>query len=170
MYCHTDVEESIVGVESYLLRLRGRRSDVDSAVEYAQNAFGLAPDPEQTVLSNAYSYSAYRDGLHVIEFEYFRKDARFEISIRFALCNPSSIDQVFLGIVRSLMKKFDMTAQICEQLPKGEQTEYSVTEEDRFSANYSWSVEKSRERWRQMFGTEQAGLSVSNALQRFLIK
>jgi len=35
--------------------------------------------------------------------------------------------------------------------------------------NCSWSIARSRAYWRQMFGTEEVGLSVSDALRKFFL-
>jgi hypothetical protein len=158
-----------MGAESYLLRLRGQQSDLPSVVSYCRSSFGVMPDLQQFALSDAYSYYVFRDALHVIEFEFYQSVGSYEISIRFALCHPSSVDQVFLAHALALMKQFNLTATICEELPEGEPREYTAADYDRFAANCSWSIARSRAYWRQMFGSEEAGLSVSDAVRAYVL-
>lgn len=155
-----------MGMESYLLRLRGKQPDSEAFVMYSQR-LGIIPDPDEYALSSAYSHYVFRDPLHVIEYELFREDNSYEVSIRFALCHPSSVDQVFLAHALGLMKRFNMTATICEELPEGEPREYNTHDLDRFASNCYWSISRAREYWRAMFGTEEVGLSTRDALGKF---
>jgi hypothetical protein len=105
----------------------------------------------------------------VIEFEFFQAADGYEVSLRFALCHPSSVDRVFVEVALSLMSEFYLTATICEELPKDEPREYTSRDRDRFITNCCWSIARSRLLWRQMFGMEEAGLSVSDALRRYFM-
>jgi hypothetical protein len=159
----------MMGVESYLMRLRGNQSDLDEVVSYSSRMFGITPDLDQSALSSAYSHYVYRDDLHVIEFEFFQATGYYEVSIRFALCSPTSVDQVFIAHVLALMRNFTLIATICEELPEREPRDYNKEDAGRFIANCSWSIARSRTYWQQMFGTEEAGLSVSDALRKFVL-
>ncbi len=154
-----------MGVESFLVRLRGQQPDLQEIVVYSRRALGIVPDPEQQVLTSAYSYYVFRDGKHVIEFEFFQARESFDISIRFALCHPPSVDQIFIGHALALMRRFHLIATICEELPEGEPTDYGKEYLDRFTANCSWSIARARGYWREMFGSEEMGVSVSDALR-----
>ncbi len=158
-----------MGVESYLMRLQGNQSDLDEVIHYSRRMFGIALDLDQSPLSSAYSHYVYRDDLHIIEFEFFQASGYYEVSIRFALCSPTSIDQVFIAQALELMRSFNLTATICEELPEQEPREYKKECADRFSENCSWSIARSRAYWQQLFGTEEVGLSVSDALRKFFL-
>jgi hypothetical protein len=159
-----------MGVESYLLRLRGQQSDLGSVISYSRLSFGIIPDQQQHALSRAYSHYVFQDASHIIEFEFFQATGYYEVSIRFALCNPSSVDQVFLAHAVALMSQFNLTATICEELPEGVPRDYNPADHDLFIAHCSWSIARSRDMWREMFGAEEAGLSVSQALRKFFFK
>jgi hypothetical protein len=137
---------------------------------YAQGSLGIVPDPTQHALSSAYSYYVFRDGLHVIEYEFLQEPESYEISMRFALCHPPSVDRVFLGHAVALTRQFNLTAIIGGELPEGEPAEYDTDNLERFAANCSWSIARDREYWRQMFGPEEMGLSVVDALRHFFYK
>ena len=154
-----------MGIESYLLKLTGRGMGMQELVRFGESVLGLTSDPQQYPLSKADSYYVYRDNRHVIEFELSQRTDHCQVSVRFALCNPVSVERVALPLVTALMDQFGMKATICEGLPEGEPREYSTGE--RFAANFSRSIARSREEWRQMFGPEEVGLSVSDALRKF---
>ena len=156
-----------MGLESYLLRLRGQNCTAQRVVEYSQRRFGILRDHEQAPLSRAYSHFVFRDGLHVIEYEFLQESDSCEVSLRFALCHPPSIDRVFLAQVADLMTQFGMEATICEELPADAPTVYASGNLAQFTANCTWSIARSRAYWHQMFGSEEVGLSVTDALQKF---
>ena len=157
-----------MGVESYLVRLRGEHRKASRVAEYARVSFGITSDFEQSPLSSAYSHFVFRDGTHVIEYEFFQDGSGYEVSLRFALCHPVSVDGVFLAQAANLMTQFDLVATICEELPAGVRVVYSANELDEFVAKCAWSITRSRGYWRKMFGTEVAGVSVAGALGRFV--
>jgi hypothetical protein len=159
-----------MGVESFLVRLRSRQPDLQAVVTYAQCSLGIVPDPKQHALSSAYSYYVFRDGLHVIEFEFLQERESYDISMRFALCHPPTVDRAFLAHAVVLTRQFDLTAIIGGELPEGEPAEYDKNNLERFAANCSWSIARDREYWRRMFGPEEMGLSVVDALQYFFHK
>ena len=156
-----------MGQECYLLRLHGKRSDAPEVAEYIQQRFGATPDPTQPPLSAAYSHFVFRDGLHVIEYEFYQASDSCGVSMRFALCHPPSVDPIFLAQACDLVSHFGLDATICEELPAGAPRVYAAADLDRFAANGAWSIAQSRGYWRQMFGPDEAGLSVRDARGRF---
>ena len=158
-----------MGVECYLLRLHGRQSDFEAAVDYSQSALGALRDPGSHFLDHVYSYFVFSDTSHVIESEFSPQPDCFEISLRFALCHPDSVRQVFLCLAQSLMRQFNMTATICEDLPEGEPREYGPSDQ-RFADNCLWSMKSAQEEWRRDFGPEELGVSTSEALRHFFFE
>lgn len=156
-----------MGLESYLLRLHGNDCTSLQIAEYSQRRFGIVPDLEQAPLTPAYTHFVFRDGHHVIEYEFFQDGDSCEVSLRFALCHPPSVDRVFVNQATELIKRFGLNATICEELPEDEPRIYTAADLTRFMANCAWSIARSRLYWQQMFDTEEIGLSVSDALQKF---
>jgi hypothetical protein len=160
----------MMGVESFLVRFGSRQPDLQAVVTYAQHSLGIVPDPQQHAMNSAYSYYVFRDGLHVIEFEFWQQRESYDISMRFALCHPPSVDRVFLDHAVALTRQFDLTAIIGGELPEGEPAEYNTDNLERFAANCSWSIGREREYWQRQFGPEEMGLSVVDALRHFFFK
>ncbi|MGL4555302.1 MAG: hypothetical protein ACRC33_29395 [Gemmataceae bacterium] len=156
-----------MGVESYLLRLRTPQCAPGPIAAFLQQSLKVVPDHDQSPLSPAYSHYVYRDGSHVIEYELFRVGDSTETSLRFALCNRPSIDRVFIEQAAALMAAFGSVATICEELPGGEPNNYNADALPRFATNCMWSINRSREYWSQMFGSERLPLSVAAAVQKF---
>ena len=159
-----------MGLESYLLRLHGKDCDAQQIADYAQHCLGLVPDPEQYRLRDAYSHYVFRDGQHVIEYELLQDHGSCDVTMRFALCHPSSVDTIFIQQASNLMKQFAMQATICEELPDNEPRTYTVQDLGRLKTNCAWSMACCRQYWQRMFGTEEIGLSVCDALQRFFFR
>src|SRR5207253_9714126 len=59
---------SVMGVESFLVKIRGPREEYPAVVRFAESEFPLTPEPPGYV-SGDYSYYSFRDGHHVIEWE-----------------------------------------------------------------------------------------------------
>lgn len=157
-----------MGVECYLVRLRGPRRDGSEVAAYARAVLGAVLDPQPDALSGAHTHYALRSGPHVIEIELFQDGAACEVSLRFALCHPPSVDPEFIALTTDLMRQFDLVATICEELPEGEPRDYTAVDLGRFASNCTWSIARAREGWRQMFGSEEAGLSTLDCVRRFM--
>lgn len=162
--------ETNMGVESYLSLVRRERLDVHIVKEFVTSTLGLSPDPRQYAITTNDSYYVFQDGRHVIEFELADRSEYVQVSVRFALCHPASVDEVFIDLTTAFIRKFDMTATICEWLPEGAPTRYDVLDCKLFALNCRRSIEYAREQWRKQFGTEEAGLSISDACQHFFFR
>ena len=154
-----------MGVESYLVRLTGHH-DVETVGQFLTLGLGAQPDHQSRPSGND-EYFVLRDGRHVVEFELAKRGEVCELSIRFAICHPKSIDDVFVSIVTSLIKQLQMTATICELLPVGTPSRYDAVQAAKFATYCRWSIEHAREQWRRQFGSEEAGVSVSEACRKF---
>src|SRR6266508_2771944 len=104
-----------MGMECYLVRIAIRNSDIQSVITFAEGQFGLISDLEQNPLRGNDLYFVYRDGHHVIEYEFALRDSASQISMRFALCNPPSIDRILIQQMTSLLDHFDGTATLCDE-------------------------------------------------------
>jgi hypothetical protein len=155
-----------MGVESYLLRLTGQK-DVQAVGHYLTSVLGARPDSTQSPPSGSDQHFVIRDGRHVIECELARRGAFGQLSVRFAICHPTSVDDVFVNIIIYLIVQLQMTATICEMLPAGAPSQYGATEITEFAANCRWSIGHARNEWHKAFGSEEAGISVSDACRRF---
>jgi hypothetical protein len=158
-----------MGMESYLVRLTGKSAGLRPVVEFAERELGLVPDFGQHSHSGNELFFALRDGRHVIEFEIAHCESVFEISVRFALCNPPSVDEVFIRLITQLLERFDSTATVSDEPSEGTAKVFSRKTKDLFALEIHKSINRSRGYWRGMFGLEEAAVPVSEALRRFVL-
>jgi hypothetical protein len=156
-----------MGSESYLLRMKGKE-DTKAVSNYLTSRLGFKPDLNQYAMTDKYSHYVLRDDRYVIECELVNRSPYSQISLRFALCNPDSVDEQFVAIASDLMSQFQMTAAICEELPADVPTEYDISDLSRFARYCTWSILRARQAWQKAYGSDEAGLSVSDACRKFL--
>ena len=152
--------------ESYLLRMKGNE-DTRVVGSYLTSKLGFKPDLNQYAMTEKYSHYVLRDHRHVIECQLVNRSPCSHISLRFALCNPDSVDEQFVAIASGLMSQFQMTATICEELPADVPTEYDISDLSRFARYCTWSILQARQAWQKAYGSDEAGLSVSDACRKF---
>jgi len=155
-----------MGAESYILRLSGKQ-DIESVSRYLTSTLGLKPDLNRYALTQHYSYYVFGDGQHIIECELTNRSPHSQVSLRFALCNPLSITELFVDFATKLMSHLHLTAVICEQLPADAPTKYDASDIPLFAANCKWSIAHAQKEWQRAYGSEEAGLSVSDACRKF---
>ncbi len=156
-----------MGVESYLVRTSIKSSDLNAVISLAESQFGLVPDSDQSPLSGNDLYYVYRDGRHVIEFEFAQRGDAIQVSLRFALCNPESIDRIFIQQITKLLDHFDGTVTLCDK--RGIPMTYTRESLDAFAVYCLSDIERERGYWCEMFGRTVAGISVSEALRTFVL-
>jgi hypothetical protein len=158
----------MMGMESYLVRMVGDAVDYPAVTRFAVSKLGLVAEPNQSPSTSTDTYYSYRDDRHVIEFEFSPRGESFQISVRFALCHPTSVDVIFSKLIFNFLDEFPLTAIICEELPPGNIRQFTAASKQDFERSYSLSVSQSRVYWRKMFGFQEAGMAVSDALQRYV--
>lgn len=139
-----------MGCEDFQVMLKS--SDAKRFVEVKKF---LDKHPNITALSNE-NYE-YRDGLHVIEFE-IRSLGNVALSIRFALCNPFTIDRVFISLIEEISRQFDLVIQVMD-----------VVQGDEGFKQVNSCISFKRELWQKDFGSETAALGCDEALERYVL-
>lgn len=102
-------------------------------------------------------YLEYADAQHIIEAEVFEADARTHIALRFALCQPSSIDPVFERLVRQLIEEVGATISGAEH----EAPQHAL----RINLD---AIQVERVAWQRVFGPETVRTSCIGAIERFV--
>ena len=105
--------EAIVGLESFRVELRGGSVTYRKADRIIRKLPHAKPDYESLAMQGS-AYYIVDDGRHLIEVEL--RDEPVRLSCRFTLCHPSSVDSVFLELVRELMLRLSMEAKICDDV------------------------------------------------------
>lgn len=157
-----------MGMECYLLRLHGNSSIDDVEADLAGLSH-VERDVWPHMALHGERYYAFRDGRHVLEFELspVAEGHATDISLRFALCHPDTIGEVFVAIATGLMTRLGFSATIVEDLPEGVQRGYSPGEVDAFIPACLWTICNARQQWQRQFGPELMGVSVNDACRFF---
>lgn len=139
-----------MGCEDFQVMLKSRAAENFSEVKNF-----LAAYPNITALGN--SNYEYRDGKHVVEFE-IRLSESIELSIRFALCNPASIDEVFVALVKDVSDQFNLDIQVMD-----------VVQGDEGFQQVGDCISFKRGLWRKDFGVDVAPLGCDEAVERYVL-
>ena len=139
-----------MGIESYRTMILTKAPDSD-VVQVLVAEMGFTLEEDQADVHD--TFLRFEDDEHIIECAV--SDGRpCRISLRFALCQPSSIDAVFLGLLVAL------TNRLLRYDPDGTSVELCEARNE---------IQEAREAWRALFGVATARLTPSEALRRFVI-
>jgi hypothetical protein len=151
-----------MGVESFTMMMRARRytaiAEVDQAIRRYRHVQFLRSD----TLGVAYEYA---DGDHLFEVLLRGCDtqANFDLSIRFALCNPDSIESHFAVFVRWAIQQWQPTV-IWLMSSKFRKTPLSPDDYDTFlRQDMHREIEALRESWQASFGRRRGPVRVCDA-------
>src|ERR1700722_236941 len=100
-----------MGFESFRVDLREGTVSYAEAEEMIRQHPHVRPDRDAVPLQGSTCY-VMDDGAHAIELELM--DAPVHMSCRFTLCHPPSVDAAFLDLVRQLMDRLGLKANICD--------------------------------------------------------
>ncbi|MBI1916245.1 MAG: hypothetical protein HYS12_16170 [Planctomycetes bacterium] len=120
-----------MGFEAFRVELRGGRAKYGEVDEAVRKLPHLRPDQHSVPMQGSTFY-VIDDGQHSIELELI--DSPVRLSCRFTLCHPTSVDSVFLGLVRELMLRLEMEAKICDDVRPEHSHSFSLHEFAEFSA------------------------------------
>lgn len=112
----------------------------------------------------------YDDHSHVVEL-LVQTDrlGRALISIRFALCHPSSVDNAFVQFVVQVAAELGMTIRICESIPPGHPDVFDLSEVGAFRTTALASIGPKRAWWISAFGGATAALTSEEASRQFIL-
>src|SRR5438874_2440398 len=89
---------------------RGGRAKYVEADQLIRQLPYIKLDPDSVPLSGSTFY-LMDNGAQVVEIQL--TESPVQVSCRFTLCHPPSVDSVFLGLIRELMRRLGMEARIC---------------------------------------------------------
>jgi hypothetical protein len=113
----------------------------------------------------------YNDGEHILEIqvapEYGRPSSAYT-SIRFALCHPDTVDDIFISFVLRTAKALGLTIEIKEDLPANYQVfEFSPPSYNSFQIVAEAGITNKRKYWVADFGPQTATLGCAEAMRRY---
>lgn len=158
-----------MGFETFRVELRGGPAKLAEAREAIRTLPHVKPDPD-SIPTEGSTFYVMNDGQHVIEMELMElKDAPVRISCRFTLCHPSSVDSVYLGLLRELMRRLGMGAKICDDVGVEHARSFSWTEFEDFAAITSRSIAARRAEWVAAFGAQPLAATTNEVYQRIIL-
>lgn len=128
------------------------------------------PDATCTSLPGE-SHLRWEDREHIIEIE-VAAAARTTMSLRFAVCHPNSIDDVFADLVVHLAAKLKADVLIAEDVQPddpGLGWAFSPSQPTDLRRALVQCIPKKRLLWRAEFGNAEARVSCREAIDRFVI-
>ena len=141
-----------MGIEDYRVSLRSRSASQDSVAGWIARVPFSVPDPEGGFLPQN-RYFRIDDGRHVLEVEVSDGEP-VDVSVRFMLCNPPSVEPAFLALVGELVSQFDM--EIHDQEGNGAESWWLPPERfEQFKDSTLWAIPRRRAEWVMHFGPEQ---------------
>lgn len=151
-----------MGLESYRTGLRAGAAGFSDAVDAIRGRPYARPDWGQPAADA--SCFVIDDGRHLVEVEVSAAPVR--VSCRFTLCNPPTVDNVFIALLRSLMERFGMEARSPQ--PDGE-TWFTAARFSEFEAVVRDDIRNQRELWIRDFGPEQLAATTREAFAKFIL-
>lgn len=155
-----------MGLESFRVELRGGRANCSDAKETIQEQPHVRLD-EQSPETKGSTYYVIDDGRHIIEVEI--KDAPVRISCRFTLCHPSSVDSIFLELIREIMSRLGMEVWICDDVRPEDTHPFSLATYAEFSSAALRAIAARRVEWMAAFGIEQMAATTNQVYQRIIL-
>ena len=155
-----------MGFESFRVELRGGQDTYSKVNETILQHLHVKFDEQSPPLTGAAFY-VVDDGRHVIEVEI--KDAPVRISCRFTLCHPTSVDSVFLELVRELMLRLEMEVWICDDVQPEDAHSFALADYAEFSSAALRSIGARRAEWITAFGAEQMPATTNEVHERIIL-
>src|SRR4051812_7592975 len=101
----------LMGVESILVSFQGYKGTPEGLAQSLAELLPASWNPDAETTSGSRCL-VLDDGRHKLEVEVGKNATGFRL--RFALCNPGSIDGVFLRLIKSLMRDHPLSMRFCE--------------------------------------------------------
>ena len=136
-----------MGCEDFQVLLRSKKFCFD------QVSYFFSEHPK--IILKEEPYYEYRDDKHVVELE-VRSGKGVEVSLRFALCNPATVDDVFLDLINELSDKFSFDLKVMDS-------------NDQRVSQIKNGIDYKRNLWIKDFGDEIAALGCDEAINRFIL-
>ncbi len=151
-----------MGIESFRVKLHGGPATPAQAIEV------IAGMPHARPGKGFYGMSGYSsfildDGSSV--FELLVAEKPFDISCRFTLCHPPSVDSAFLALMRELMIRLGVSAELLD----GEARAYSLDTFGEFAAAAFVAIAERRAEWIAMFGPATLAATTTEVYDKLIL-
>lgn len=158
-----------MGFESFRVELQSEdfsASDVNRTIQNLPHIHVDPNYPPNYPLTKGSLCYRFDDGGHVIELEVTNYKI---ISCRFTLCHPTTIDDVFLALIRELMSQLKMTVRMCDGVLPEHIREFTLDEFQDFTGIVRHFIAKNRSGWIGMFGAETIVASTREVYEKVIL-
>jgi hypothetical protein len=155
--------EKTMGVEDFRVRLSGALDKSISVIDHLLRIPGMRRDEELQSIDGC--YLMFRDDGHLIELEVDET----EISCRFALCHAPTVDSIFARLLRQIATPLRWKISILDHLPPDVPWDFYPPAYEGLEGALSIAIASRRDEWKRLFGSVEAGVSTSEAIDRFIL-
>jgi hypothetical protein len=152
-----------MGVEDFRVCLSGAPDESIPLIDHLLRMPGMSRDEEPQLGDGC--YLLFRDDAHLIELE-LRES---EISCRFALCHAPTVDSIFARLLRQIATPLRWKISILDRLPPDVPWDFYPPAYEGLEAALSIAIASRRDEWKRLFGSVEAGVSTSEAIERFIL-
>jgi hypothetical protein len=152
-----------MGIEAFSLRIVG--IDHAAALVFMKQRLGFR-DSRVQPRSQLEWLVDYEDNSHLIESEIRSSKDQDQISLRFALCQPSTIDALLIGITTHIVAQLGGKVHISGSSHSGPFEWFSAPT----VLECSSVMLQERGVWQAMYGTSTVKLSCAEALEHFVMR
>jgi len=155
-----------MGIESVLASFKGNTGTPEGLVHSLGTIIPVIPNPSAE-MDDESSCWVLDDGQHKLEMEIQLEPSMF--FLRFALCNPRSVDQVFLKLIRYIMLQHNLSMRFCEDCEEVPEWFTAPDMVDQWETEILRCIESKRQLWHHEFGQEELSATCAEAFERFIM-
>jgi hypothetical protein len=158
-----------MGAEDFLVRIKSKVTR--SHVEGVLAQLGFKPDETQQALGNE-RFWRQEGAEHIIEAETSGTAVAVSTTLRFAVCQPLSVDGIFADLVSRVASETGGEVVIAGDIdPDDSSVGYSFGPPawNRLGLSIQRCAAKKRSAWQTDFGTSSAKLSCRDAIEHFIV-
>jgi hypothetical protein len=155
-----------MAIESILVSFQGYSSTQESLVASLGAFLPMLRnrDAEITATSSCWVLD---DGVHKFELDIPNKPIVF--SLRFALCNPKTIDAIFFRLIKSIMAQHHLSMRFCEDCEDVPESFTTTEMIDTWQEPIQRCIDSRRQLWHHEFGKEERPATSAEAFQYFIL-
>lgn len=152
-----------MGVAAFQIVLRAERITSMKSIKESIQSLNNIRFVGQDHLGFAYEY---HDGKYLYEILLRGDDTdlEFDASVRFALCNPDGIEQVFLVFIKWALISWHPSIYLFTSVLK-QKVFYEKNEVHLFLENAHSEIQAMRDFWQQSFGTKRGAVRVEDVFE-----
>ncbi|MBI1832877.1 MAG: hypothetical protein HYR84_15670 [Planctomycetes bacterium] len=155
-----------MGFESFRVELDGGKPTMQEAANAITALDHAVRDKEAEMMPSSRCFLV-RDLGQAIELELTGPPA--SISCRFTLCHPPSVDAVFLDLVKALMQRLNVCANICDGVTPEDGQAFTLERFDEFTEACLRCISTRRREWKLAFGNQQLAATTAEAHQQIIL-